>query len=76
MDDFEDVVKPANWDAKCHELTGKDSDKHKLERASNYASVIVRWKAWLVDNLPNKSDRAPRMEHPVDGLTSILLEED
>ncbi len=60
LDDLEDV-NPIDWDAKCHEL----KDKHKLERASN--DSVVRWKAWLVDHWPNKSGRAPILEHPVNG---------
>ncbi len=68
LDDLEDVS-PADWDAKRHEL----KEEHKLERARQ--DLIEGWKAWLVDNGPKRSSRTPRMERPVDGITSLVRDD-
>jgi hypothetical protein len=61
---LEDVTED-DWNIKREEIR----DEQKLERAAN--NLIVRGKAWIAEHGLNKSGKAPRIEIPAGGFTSI-----
>jgi hypothetical protein len=59
-------VTVADWETKRDEIKAD----HNLERACK--DLNDGWKAWLVENGPNRKGKASRMARPANGIGSVV----